>query len=52
MSEQTNITGSQENADSDTGFLGVQEEGYNLDEIPKFSVIPNPITTPIKRIYV
>ena len=48
MSEhRNNIAGGQENADSDTRILGVQEEGYNPDETPKFAVTPNLITTPI-----
>ena len=48
MSEQRNdIAGGQENADIDNGILGVQEEGHNPDETPKFAVIPNLITTPI-----
>ena len=50
MSEhRKNITGSQENPDSDTGIFGLQEEGYNPDETPKFSVIPNPVTIPIQE---
>ena len=48
MSEhRSNMAGNQENTDSDTGIFGVQEEGYNLNETPKFAVIPNPITTRI-----